>query len=86
MGGDPILESRLNLDRALDGVDDGIKLDEKAIAGGFNFTSTEVRHAAPDDRAVLFQKFEASRLVSFGKRAITNHVGKHDGGEPAVIP
>src|SRR6202011_1247317 len=78
-------QGTLNFDRALRSFQGAAEFDEEGIADGFDFNAMKRRKDFAEQATMFFQQLQGKLVVALGQRAITNHVGKHDGGELALF-
>ena len=75
----------LDFHRALRGLERAGKLDEEAVTGGLDLAAIEQRELPALQALIFGDQFQRERLVALGERAVTHHVGEHDGGELALL-
>ena len=76
----------LCLHRALNGIHGARELGEHAVACGVGDPAAVLRDEAIQDLAARREKTKCPDLVRPHQAGIAGHVGRHDGGEPALDP
>ncbi|MGY3156261.1 hypothetical protein ACVW0V_005401 [Bradyrhizobium elkanii] len=75
----------LNLGRAQHRIDDAMKFDQQAVAGGLDDAAAILGDGRIDQLdAMGFEARKGARLVSLHQAAIADHVGGEDRSEPAL--
>ena len=61
------------------------ELHKESITDGFDFGAVKARKDLPQQMAMFFEQLEGEPVVALRQRAVTHHVGEHDGGEFALL-
>src|SRR5438477_4291038 len=75
----------LDFDGALGRCQGAVELDQERVTNGFYFSAVKPRKDFPKQPAMFLQEFLGKLFIPLAERAVTHHVGKHDGGEFALL-
>jgi len=83
--GVPLDERLLDLDGRAHGLERARELDEEPVADRLHLGPAVPDEDRPDETPVLLEQLEREGLVPLGEGGVADHVGEHDGGEPALL-
>ena len=75
----------LNFDGALRRLQRAVELDQKSVADRFDLSAVKPRKDLSKQLPMFLQQFLGKLFIALRKRAVAHHVGKHDGGELALL-
>src|SRR5205823_6071443 len=75
----------LNFNRALRCFQRAPELDQERVTDRFYFRAVKPRKDFPKQPAMFLQQFLGKLFVPLAQRAVTHHVGEHDGGQLALL-
>jgi hypothetical protein len=75
----------LDFERALHCFKRAAELEQESVADGFNLGAVEARQNLAHDAAMFLKQLEGEGFVPLRHRAVTDHVGKHNGCELALF-
>ena len=58
---------------------------KESITDGFDFRAVKARKDFPQQLAMFFEQLQGEPIVALRQRAVTHHVGEHDGGQFALF-
>ena len=61
------------------------ELEQESVADGFNLGAMEARQNLAHDATMFLEQLESEGFVALRHRAVTDHVGKHNGCELALF-
>lgn len=79
------LRRALDFYRALHRFQRAAEFREKSVADRFDFDAVQARKNFPQQATMFFQQFEREFVIALGQCAVANHVGEHDGSQPALF-
>src|SRR5207253_7626683 len=77
-------QGALDFDGALRRFQRAAELHKESITDGFDFRAVKARENLPQQVAMLFEQLQGESVVALRERAVTHHVGEHDGGQFAL--
>jgi len=74
-------QGALDFDAALRRFQRAAEFHKESITDDFDFGAVKARENLPQQMAMFFEQLEGEPVVALRQRAVTHHVGEHDGGE-----